>query len=268
MKTPKQFFQYLMSFVKDYYSDGEYYGCCAISTNPAEYLYGTNGQIVTEALLDERFENHYKKKMTRTQYDKYTKGWVNRKCRVFDCQGLLDYFAGNNVTADYCYRNWCGEKGIITDEVKCFLATPNALGCAVFEKNSEGKMNHVGFIVGNLNGDPLIIESRGIAYGVTMTRLSERNFTYFGRPSKVISFPESTIVPVHISVENTNNCNANIDRIKALQYLLNSYGYACVPDGKIGTETRSAFDRFMNDNRKTARIDLSVNGETVFHNII
>ena len=267
MKTPKQFFQYLMSYVKDYYPDGDYYGCCAISTNPGEYLFGTTGEIVTQEILDERFENHYKNKMTREQYDKYTSGWVRRKCRVFDCQGFLDFFVGKNVTADYCYNNWCTEKGKITDEMKAYLATRNALGCAVFEDNGT-KKNHIGFIVGNLNGDPLIVEARGIAYGVCMTRLSERNFTYYGRPNKVIEFPESTIKPVRISVDNTNNCNANIDRIRALQIMLTAYGYPAIPDGKIGVKTRSAFSDFLNDNRMKQTLDLMVNGETVFHNLI
>lgn len=266
-KTPKQLFQYLMSFTKDYFADGTYYECCAISTNPGEYLFGTTGEIVTEAILNERFENHYKNKMTRTQYDKYTDGWLRRKCRVFDCQGLLDYFASDNVTADYCYRMWCDEKGRITDEIKAYLATPNALGCAVF-KDENGKKTHVGFIVGNLNGDPLIIEARGIAYGVCMTRLSEREFTYWGRPSKVIEFPESPVIPPRTIIENINNCNANIDRIKALQYALTANGYACIPDGKIGKQTRTAAKQFVSDNKTKLSIDLVVNGESVFHNTI
>lgn len=266
-KTPKQFFHYLMSFVKDYFADGQYYGCCAISTNPGEYLFGTTGQIVTEEILNERYDNHYNKKMSRKQYDAYTNGWVRRKARVFDCQGLLDYFAGDNVTADYCYKNWCTEKGEITDEVKAYLATPNALGCAVFEEK-DGKKNHVGFIVGNLNGDPLIVEARGIAYGVCMTRLSEREFTYWGRPSKVIEFPESPIIPVRCTINSTNNCEANTPRIRALQNLLTACGYACVPDGRIGAKTRAAFKAFMDDNETKSIVELVVNGETVFHNNI
>lgn len=268
MKTVKQFFNYLMSFTKDYYADGEYYGCCAISTNPGEYLFGTTGEVVTEAILEDRWKNHYSKKMTREQYDNYTSGWVRRKCRVFDCQGLLDYFVSNNVTADYCFKNWCPEKGAITDETRAYLATRNAAGCAVFVDDGNGKKTHVGFIVGNLNGEPLVIEARGIAYGVTMTKLSERPFTHWGRPKKVIEFPESTIIPVRVSVQNTNTCPANTDRIKALQTMLSAYGYACVPDGKIGSKTRAAFKQFIEDN--TARIDvkLMLNGETVFHNTI
>lgn len=266
-KTNKEFIPYLLSYTKDYLSDGQYYACCAISTNPAEYLFGCTGEIVTEELLNERFEKHYAKKMTREQYDRYTAGWVRRACRVFDCQGLLDYFVGNNVTADHCYTKWCTERGEITDEVKAYLATPNAIGCAVFE-DTESKKNHIGFIVGNLDGDPLIVEARGIAYGVCMSKLSERKFTYWGRPAKVIEYPESTIIPARVTVESTNNCAANIDRIRALQNMLSAYGYACVPDGKIGVKTRAAFAAFVNDNKPKEELALMVNGETVFHNIL
>lgn len=266
-KTTKQFFDYLMGYTKDYIAGATFYGCCAISTNPAEYLYGTTGEIVTEEILNERFEKHYSKKMNRETYDRYTEGWVRRKVRVFDCQGLLDYFAASNVTADYCYTNWCVEKGEITNEVKAYLATPNALGCAVFEDNGT-KKNHIGFIVGNLDGDPLIVEARGIAYGITMTKLSERNFTHWGRPSKVIAFPESPIIPPRCTIESTNNCEANFDRIRALQVMLTANGYPCVPDGKIGVKTRTAFNDFVTANKPNAIVDLMVNGETVFHNTI
>lgn len=270
MKTSKQFFQYLMSFVKDFYADGEYYGCCAISTNPGEYLYGTTGQIVTEEILEERWKNHYCKKMSREQYDKYTAGWLKRKCRVFDCEGLLDHFVNTDVTANYCYDNFCNEKGKITDETRAFLATRNAAGCAVFVDDGNGTKTHVGFIVGNLNGEPLIVEARGIAYGVTMTKLRERPFTHWGRPAKVVEYPASPILPPRVTVSSTNNCDANVDRIKAMQCFLTAYGYATVPDGKIGQKTRAAFDQFLSDNSNalTTDIVLMLNGETVFHNTI
>lgn len=259
-----------MQYVNCYFSDATYYGCAEISKTPGEYLYGTTGEICTQAILDERFEKHYSAKMTREQYDTYTKGWVQNKKRVFDCEGLLDYFVSKNVTADYCYNNWCEtEKGEITDSVIPFLSTPNALGCAVFEYNAEKKkMNHVGFIVGNINGDPVIVEARGIAYGVTMTRLSERKFTYWGRPSKVIEYPESPIIPPRVTVNDTNTAPANTDRIKSLQSMLTAWGYPVRIDGRIGAETRAAFSTFMNDNKTQTTIDLMLNGQTVFHNII
>lgn len=147
---------------------------------PSEYLYGTTGVKVTKGILDERFKNHYSKSMTREQYDQYTNGWVTRGVRAYDCEGLLDAFLGSDVTADYCYQNYSTNKGKITNSIiSSFLSTPKALGTGVYF-DKDGKKTHVGFIVGcTQDGNPLIVEARGILHGVCMTKLSERPFTHY-----------------------------------------------------------------------------------------
>ena len=269
-KSNIEFCGFVMNHATNKYPSAKYYAPANIGLEVWVYLYGTNGETVTDELLNERFEKHYKKKMTREQYDVYTKGWAADKRTATDCEGLLDAYVSNNVTADYCYNKWCPEKGEITPEIIPFLSTVNAAGCAVFKHDPEtGKKTHVGFIIGrDTDGTPLVGEARGIAYGVTVTRLTERPFTHWGRPTAVLNFPSSNIVPNIKTVKETVSDPANTDRITALQIMLCAWGFPVTVDGKIGAETRTAFNEFKKTNPNENRINLVIDGETVFHQII
>ena len=52
--------------------------------------------------------------------------------------------------------------------------------------NSNGKMTHIGWICGSVNGEPLVVEARGLSYGVVITKLSQRGWTHRATPH---SFP-------------------------------------------------------------------------------
>ena len=206
---------------------------------PWEYLFGTTGERCSKALLDERFEHFYSKKgWTREAYDVATENWTALKRRVTDCQGLLDSFLGTDVTANYNYSAWCTDKGAIEE-----VERPYELGEALFYRNSEGRMTHVGFVCGFLSGEPLAVEARGIRFGVVVTRFSERPWTHRGLVTRKLSYDkEYRDEQVVLSVTRPmiqGEC------IEHLQRALNALGYYCGrPDGKCGRLTMNGVREF------------------------
>lgn len=206
---------------------------------PWEYLYGTTGTRVSKALLDERYEHFYKKKgWSREAYDIATENWAALKRRATDCQGLLDSFLGTDVTANYCYGAWCTRKGSIME-----IDRPFKIGEALFYRNSEGRMSHVGFVCGFINGEPLAVEARGIRFGVCVTRLSERPWTHRGLVTEKLSYDDSfRDEPVVLSLRTPMIQGEHIEH---LQRALNALGYYCgLPDGKCGSITMSGVRQF------------------------
>ena len=207
---------------------------------PWEYLYGTTGNRVTNALLDERYEHFYRKKgWSREAFDIATENWAALKRKAADCQGLLDSFLGTDVTADYCYSGWCTERGSIDD-----IERPFEIGEALFYRNGDGKMSHVGFVCGFLNGEPLAVEARGIRFGVVVTRFSERPWTHRGLVTKKLSYDkEYRDEPVILKLQTPM---IQGESILNLQKALNSLGYYCgAPDGKCGRITMSGVREFV-----------------------
>ncbi len=209
-------------------------------TEPWEYLYGTTGNKVSDALLAERYENFYKKKgWSPEAYARVTENWVALSRRATDCQGLLDCFLGADVTANYCYSAWCSERGRIEEVERKY-----ELGEALFYMNSEGRMSHVGFVCGFLNGEPLAVEARGIRYGVVVTKLSERPWTHRGLVSAKLSYDEEfRDEPVLLELKRPmiqGEC------IENLQKALNSLGYYCgTADGRCGRVTLNGVKSFV-----------------------
>lgn len=207
--------------------------------DPWEYLYGTTGITVSRSLLDERFENFYRKKgWTREAFDVATENWAALKRRVTDCEGLLDAYLGSDVTANYCYMAWCTEKGRLEA-----VERPFVIGEALFHANSEGRMTHVGFVCGSLDGEPLVVEARGIRFGVVVTRLSERPWTHRGLITQKLSYDnEYSDEPKVLSVTKPM---IQGEHIRNLQKALNALGYYCgLPDGKCGRVTMSGVYAF------------------------
>lgn len=155
-----------------------------------EYLFGTHGQIVTQALLDSRFKSYYSKNgWNRDEYDKVTSGWVENKVHVTDCEGLLDAFLGTDVRANDNYVKYCTEKGLIAA-----IDRPFVIGEAVFN-GTETKKTHVGWVCGFLGSDPLVVESKGLKYGVVISRMSKRAWKYRGLMTKKFSYETATAQP-------------------------------------------------------------------------
>ena len=160
-----------------------------VGTEPWHYLYGTVKSKTTAARIEERWRNHYSKTWTREAYDRATAS-LSPDDYATDCQGLLDayltYAQGEktDVNADYNYRKWCSEKGKTSE-----IERPYELGEAVFIANSKGKMSHVGWVCGlDLDGELLVVEARGLSYGVVVTRLEDRAWTHRGLMTKKFDY--------------------------------------------------------------------------------
>ena len=224
---------------------------------PWNYLFGSV-RVKTDAnTLDRYYENHYKSQMTRERYDQLTADWP-RDGYAPDCQGLLDayltYECGDQTdsNADMNYRLWCTDKGRIGE-----ITRPWVIGEAVFRMNDAGRMTHVGWICGfREDGEPLVVEARGIAYGVVVTRLSKRDFTHRGLMTAKFDYsaadkPQEEKPMEPIVLKRTSPMMQG-DGIRLMQQALNALGYTddagrqLDEDGKCGSCTMQAVQRFAN----------------------
>lgn len=160
-----------------------------IGVDPVHYLFGTVWTQTTKQALDWKYIDYYgttkysNPPMTREEYDRITGNWKPTD-HATDCQGLLDAWfrleGGDptmDINADMNYKYWCKDKGKIKEISRDFV-----IGEAVFmQSSSSGKMTHVGWVCGFTDsGEPLVVEARGIKYGVVITRLNARNWTHRG----------------------------------------------------------------------------------------
>lgn len=219
------------------------------------YLWGTRGQIVTQSLLDSRFKTYYSKNgWTREEYDKETAGWVDAGDHVTDCQGLLDAFLGNDTNANGNYVNYCTHKGLIAA-----MNEPFEVGEAVFN-GTDAKKTHVGWVCGFLGSDPLVVEARGLKYGVVITRMSKRAWKYRGLMTKIFSYADSVPQPepaVYVFRRNLKYGCVGDDVIQ-LKALLIAAGYS----QGITTNTNSS-NKFRSATRKMVKAYQRDNGLTV-----
>lgn len=161
------------------------------SAGEYEYLFGTTCRQVTQSLLDKKYNDYYKKNgWTKAEYEEATEGWVKAGKIVTDCQGLLDGYLGNDTNANGNYVNYCTDKGLCKN-----IKRPYVIGEAVFN-GSSSKKTHVGWVCGFMpDGDVLILEARGLSYGVVITRMSKRAWKYRGLMTKKFSYEETTQQP-------------------------------------------------------------------------
>lgn len=219
---------------------------------PWQYLFGSVRVMTTQVTIDYYWENHYKhqKGMTRAKYDQLTRDW-DRRGYATDCQGLLDAWLTyemndrTDINADMDYRNWCTDKGKISE-----INRPYRIGEAVFMANSAGKMTHIGWICGFMaDGSPLVVEARGIAYGVVLTRLDGRAWTHRGLMTNMFKYAEEVEL---IRFEVTKPMLSGMPYAK-MQEALNAAGYRDADgnelevDGKWGKKSQCAFDKMIAD---------------------
>ena len=151
-------------------------------SEPWEYLYGTVRTSTSQTAINSLYNNYYTNYMFRIQYDEITSEW-SRSTYATDCQGLLDawltYEAGEttDINAAMNYANWCTSKGEIANITRDYV-----IGEALFiYSNRLGKISHVGWICGfDEDGTPLVVEARGLAFGVSVTRFDDRSWTHRG----------------------------------------------------------------------------------------
>ena len=240
-----------------------------VGTEPWHYLYGTVKSKTTAARIEERWRNHYSKTWTREAYDHATAA-MSPDDYATDCQGLLDayltYELGEktDVNADYNYRKWCTGMGKISE-----IERPYKLGEAVFIANSRGKMSHVGWVCGlDLDGELLVVEARGLSYGVVVTRFEARPWTHRGLMTKKFEYNKEE-KPMATKFEVVSPMLRG-DGITAMQRALNANGYtddngnALVEDGKWGSKSQAAFRKLLEAHTQESNIKVTVNDSEMF----
>lgn len=217
---------------------------------PWEYLYGTTGIKCTQAVLDNRYEEYYSQhNWTLSAYAKATDGWVQRGVYVCDCEGLLDAYLHLDTNADNCYNNWCTDKGRMSE-----IDRPWVIGEAVFKESRRSNgiwyKSHVGWVCGFMpDGEPVVVEERGIKYGCVVTKLTERPWTYRGLVTHKLDYKEE---PMDIRFEVTNPMHEG-DAYYAMQEALRLAGYtdyedkSLAPNGKWGKRSQAAFGKMIAD---------------------
>ena len=239
-----------------------------IGTEPWHYLYGTVKSKTTAARIEERWRNHYSKTWTREAYDHATAA-MSPDDYATDCQGLLDAYLTyelcekTDANADYNYRKWCTGKGKISE-----IERPYKLGEAVFIANSRGKMSHVGWVCGlDADGELLVVEARGLSYGVVVTRLEDRAWTHRGLMTKKFDYKEKEPMATKFEVVSPM---LRGDGITAMQRALNANGYtddngnALVEDGKWGSKSQAAFRKLLEAHTQESNIKITVNDSEMF----
>lgn len=222
-----------------------------------QYLWGTKGQLVTQSLLDARYASYYSRNgWSEAEYRSITRNWVTDKTHVTDCQGLLDAYLKGDTTANGNYKNYCTDKGLISA-----INRPFVIGEAVFN-GSDSKKTHVGWVCGFLGSDPLVVEARGLKYGVVITRMSARQWKYRGLMTKKFTYDDPKPEPqpdpsVYVFHRPLRYGDVGDDVIK-LKELLFDKGYRM--DGvtintanskNYGGKTRTLVKQFQRDNGLT-----------------
>ena len=240
-----------------------------VGAEPWHYLYGSVRTKTTQSRITERWENFYSSHgWSREAYDNAT-AKMQPDDYATDCQGLLDayltYVQGEktDVNADYNYRKWCTGKGKISE-----VERPYELGEALFMANSSGKMKHVGWICGlDSDGEPLVVEARGLNYGVVVTRLEDRAWTHRGLMTKKFDYKEDEPMATKFEVIKPM---LKGDGVIEMQKALNANGYTddngnkLVEDGKWGSKSQAAFRKLLEAHMQESEIKVTVNDAEMF----
>ena len=240
-----------------------------VGAEPWHYLYGSVRTNTTATRIAERWKNYYSSHgWSREAYDNAT-AKMQPDDYATDCQGLLDayltYVQGEktDVNADYNYRKWCTGKGKISE-----VERPYELGEAVFMANAKGRITHVGWICGlDSDGEPLVVEARGLNYGVVVTRLEDRAWTHRGLMTKKFDYKEEQPMATKFEVIKPM---LKGDGVKAMQNALNATGYTddngnkLVEDGKWGSKSQAAFRKLLEAHMQESNIKITVNDSEMF----
>ena len=234
-----------------------------IGTDPAHYLLGTIWMLCTRADIKSAWQRHYSTQYTWEQFDELTKDWLPTS-RATDCQGFNDAFyryiweGGDGTTdtsANGCYINWCGEKGLIEDRRNL------KLGYAVF-KGTDAKKTHIGYICGFDGDEPLVMEAQSFKAGVKVNYLKDRSvFKYYGVMDKMYDYSDYPVNPLPVELQKPALSG---EGYRYLQLALNYLGYTdnsgnvLVVDGKCGAKTMAAYNKMVNFNRVAPIYTLTV----------
>lgn len=222
-----------------------------------QYWNGTFGQLGTRSLYEQN------KKRLPAEY-KWTYEDKMAKTNCFDCHGLIKsiFWSGNKEHPEkLTYQKEMPDCDIPTAYNRCtskgpISSIPEIPGLYLFTKN----MGHIAVYIGN----GLLVEAKGHAWGVVLSKVSERSFAYWGKDTKYIKF-DAVPAPVDYSnkvkmlqvwLNNNYKAGLTVDGgagpltvkacVKALQTNLNKlYNCGLVVDGGFGPKTQKALNEHM-----------------------
>lgn len=154
------------------------------------YVYGMRGQVITQRYLDRAYDHYRKEGWSREDFDSYTQHYKEGE-RGTDCNGILDAFRGKDESADQTYRNLCSKEN--RGETGALCNREYLIGEAVF-MGTEKKKTHIGFVCGFMaNGEPLVVEARGIAWDTCVTRINNKRLWAFrGLMDRIFEYDTTT----------------------------------------------------------------------------
>lgn len=212
------------------------------------YWYGTYGQIASEELYKKKAKQ-YKEEGYYTKWNDYDTQYGQK---VHDCTGLTEgymmcetpdsepkYISKYDFSANGLLRA-CKDQGDID-------TIPEIPGVLVFYDG------HTGVYVGN--GE--VIEARGHAYGVILTKLKNRPWKKWGKHPYIEydKEDEQEMKTVDIDMPVLRKGMKNIEAVKTLQRILKQLGYkgkdnkVLAIDGSFGGNTEYAVEWFQDDEK-------------------
>lgn len=127
------------------------------------YFYGAKMQILTEQLIAS-MKKLYPKTVTKEYVEKArNKNMVGKICT--DCSGLIYGYRGKNIGSSQLYQT--ASRRIPIAQAESF-----PVGTVVW------RSNHVAVYIGMENGVQMVVEAKGINYGVVKTRLKDSAWVY------------------------------------------------------------------------------------------
>ena len=168
-----------------------------------------------------------------------------------------------DYSANSCYKKLCVQKGKISE-----VDRPWIIGEAVF-MGTAVKKTHVGWICGcTADGVPLVVEARGLRYGVVITRMDERPWTYRGMMTNAFLYAKAfaLIGAGYVFTRVLKAGMKGVDVVE-LKKLLIAHGYT---DGittdtdkskYYGASTRKAVKAFQKD--AGLKVDPKAGKETI-----
>lgn len=180
------------------------------------YVMGGDGRVATATYLVQRAKSSYPNNWER--YVERTSKWLGRP--VFDCNSLAEAYykdkTGTSIDtkAKYNYSGWCGRKSPTTPDSN-LTGLPQMVGTAVFSGNSASAISHVGYLAykyGDGDLDWYVLEARGADYGVILTKLTEREWRWWGVMDKYFEYDSVDAEDVYYAKCTGNKVNVRKGR--------------------------------------------------------
>ena len=214
--------------------------------NSAIYVWGCNGEIITQQLCNKLYNSFKSATYNKAYYqNKYKEG----KGKIgADCSGAFYPVSGFDTTAQG-YYNRCTRRGVITD-------IPRDTPCMVFKGKSASKITHIGFYIGGNT----VIEMKSSKDNCVKDKLDGKGWKWYGIPDWI------DYSDYQISIQPPLNINSTK---KDIQRFLNTYygneikkviGALLEVDGDIGTKSKKAIAIAFQVELNRLGADLKVDG--------